>query len=215
MKQQIYNMFKSGCSTNDIYSTFINNYERAKTQYRAEERIRQQKEEQEKKEKAARQTKSNTHSTEYVQKLAQIRTELVEALYNYFDFLMDGPLDYDITTSIFDAILKSTEKSYQGKTTSPTESIWDNFRRQTNPASSLDPDILNLNKLISEAATLWPTTSTTLYSSNQSKTASAASTKKAETNTPHIYNKFDINFVSAQNIIREYVKSLLNDDMQS
>jgi len=83
MKDEIYQMFKDGKNTTEIYNTFLSYYEQAKSRYNQEQK------EAKKKEAARKQSAARKVH------LPRFRTELVDAIFNYVDFLFPDIFDYD------------------------------------------------------------------------------------------------------------------------
>ena len=96
--KDIYEMFKSGMSTDDIYNEFLKEYDAAKVKHN--EDVKRAKEEaarkaREEKEKAAAAAKKITETSRKNRALPRYRDALVDAFYDYFDFLLPEPLDYE------------------------------------------------------------------------------------------------------------------------
>ena len=95
--KDIYEMFKSGMSTDDIYTEFMKEYDAAKVKHN--EDVKRAKEEEarkarEEKEKAAA-AKKITETSRKNRALPRYRDALFDAFYDYFDFLLPEPLDYE------------------------------------------------------------------------------------------------------------------------
>ena len=98
--KDIYEMFKSGMSTDDIYNEFRKEYDAAKVKHDAD--VKRAKEEaarkaREEKEKAATAAKKATETSYKNRALPRYRDALIDAFYDYFDFLLPEPLDYEET----------------------------------------------------------------------------------------------------------------------
>ena len=98
--KDIYEMFKSGMSTDDIYNEFRKEYDAAKVKHDAD--VKRAKEEaarkaREEKEKAATAAKRATETSYKNRALPRYRDALIDAFYDYFDFLLPEPLDYEET----------------------------------------------------------------------------------------------------------------------
>ena len=96
--KDIYEMFKSGMSTDDIYNEFRKEYDAAKVKHDAD--VKRAKEEaarkaREEKEKAAAAAKKITETNRKNRALPRYRDALIDAFYDYFDFLLPEPLDYE------------------------------------------------------------------------------------------------------------------------
>ena len=96
--KDIYEMFKSGMSTDQIYDEFIKEYDAAKIKHN--EDVKRAKEEEarkarEEKEKAAAAAKKIVETSRKNRALPRYRDALVDAFYDYFDFLLPEPLDYE------------------------------------------------------------------------------------------------------------------------
>ena len=96
--KDIYEMFKSGMSTDDIYNEFRKEYDAAKVKHDAD--VKRAKEEaarkaREEKEKAATAAKRATETSYKNRALPRYRDALIDAFYDYFDFLLPEPLDYE------------------------------------------------------------------------------------------------------------------------
>lgn len=114
MKQDIYNMFKSGKSTAQIYDTFVREYEQAKSQYRAEQQaeIEAARKAKEEAEKAAALARQNAQTKPGASHLPRFRRNLTEAFYDYLDYLLPEPLEYDECTEMIDEVLNEFETGY-------------------------------------------------------------------------------------------------------
>ena len=109
-------MFKSGKTTDQIYDAFIREYEQAKTKYRAEqqaaaEAARKAKEEEERKVAEAL-ARRNAQTRVGASHLPRFRRNLTEAFYNYLDYLLPEPLEYDECTEIIEEVLDEFETGY-------------------------------------------------------------------------------------------------------
>ena len=113
--KDIYEMFKAGMTTDDIYNTFIKEYDAAKLKHdedikraAAEEAKRKVKEEKEKAERATRKPAASEYRN---RALPRYREALADAFYDYFDFLLPEPLDYDETIPRIEKGIKDFEDS--------------------------------------------------------------------------------------------------------
>ena len=112
MKQEIYKLFKDGKTSCDIYNTFVKEYEEAKNQFHTEQ-AKQEKEKIEAEKRAAAQRTNNTSASSPKEAtIARLRTELADAFYDYCDFLMPEPIDYETWVDSIEESLKDFEKAF-------------------------------------------------------------------------------------------------------
>ena len=113
--EDIYEMFKAGMTTDDIYNTFMKEYDAAKLKHdedikrmKAEEAECKAREEKEKAERVARKPAAFEYRN---RALPRYREALADAFYDYFDFLLPEPLNYDETIPQIEKSIKDFEDS--------------------------------------------------------------------------------------------------------
>lgn len=112
--KDIYEMFKSGMTTQQIYEAFLAEYEPAKKRHEADlekARIEAERKAREEKKKAERAARKPAASEYRNRALPRYREALADAFYDYFDFLLPEPLDYDETIPRIEKSIQDFEDS--------------------------------------------------------------------------------------------------------